>query len=145
MGAHISIPIYQASIDQRLNFAAERCLECGALNFPPKAVCLECERGTEFEAVELSGDGEVYSYTVTSPGAAPPEFAGQAEAEGEYVVAIVELEEGPRITGQVVDIDPESVEIGLPVEGRIRRIYEEEGVVRYGFKFVPRTDAEESA
>ena len=140
MGAHVPIPVYQGTIDQRLGFVARRCEDCGALNFPPKATCLDCGEGTEFEPVELSGEGEVYSYTVTSPGAAPPEFAGQADAEGEYVVAIVELEEGPRITGQVVDVDPDAVEVGMAVSGRIRRIYEEERVVRYGFKFVPRRD-----
>lgn len=137
MGAHVPIPVYQGSIDQRLGFVAKRCLECGTLNFPPKAVCLACESGTSFEAVELSGEGEIYSFTVTSPGAAPPEFADQAAAEGEFVVAIIELKEGPRITGQVVNVEPAAVEIGLSVEGRIRRLYEEEGVVRYGFKFAP--------
>lgn len=75
-----------------------------------------------------------------SPGGAPPEFAGQARAEGRYVVAIVELDEGPRITAQVTDVDPDAVDIGMPVTGTIRRIYEEEDVVRYGFKFVPADD-----
>ena len=136
MTAHLPIPQYQASLPQRLGREAERCAACGELAFPPKGACPACG-GTAFEPVELSGAGEVYAYTVTAPGAAPPEFAPQAAAEGPYVVAVVELAEGPRITGQVVDVDPEAVEIGLPVEARVRRLYAEEGVVRYGFKFVP--------
>ncbi|KAB1190555.1 hypothetical protein GJR96_16455 [Haloferax sp. MBLA0076] len=139
MGAHISIPMYERTVGQRLAFEGERCAECGTIAFPPKGACPDC-RNTEFETVDLSGDGTIYSYTVLSPGGAPPEFAGQARAEGRYVVAIVELDEGPRITAQVTDVDPESVDIGMPVTGQIRRIYEEEGVVRYGFKFVPTSD-----
>jgi uncharacterized OB-fold protein len=136
MGAHISIPMYERTVGQRLAFEGERCTECGTVAFPPKAACRDC-RNDEFETVDLSGEGEVYSYTVLSPGGAPPEFAGQARAEGRYVVAVVELAEGPRVTAQVTDVDPEDVEIGTSVSGEIRRIYEEEGVVRYGFKFAP--------
>jgi uncharacterized OB-fold protein len=139
MGAHISIPTYEQTVGQRLAFEGERCTECGTVAFPPKAVCPDC-RAEESETVDLSGAGEVYSYTVLSPGGAPPEFAGQARAEGRYVVAVVELEEGPRITAQVTGVAPDDVHIGMPVTGEIRRLYEEEGVVRYGFKFVPAAD-----
>lgn len=139
MGAHISIPMYERTVSQRLAFEGERCTDCGTIAFPPKGACRGC-RNDEFETVDLSGDGTVYSYTVLSPGGAPPEFAGQARAEGRYVVAIVELDEGPRITAQVTDVDPDAVDIGMPVTGTIRRIYEEEDVVRYGFKFVPADD-----
>lgn len=140
MGAHIPIPVYQRALGQRLAFEGERCTACGEVNFPSKAACVACGAVDEFEPVELSGDGEVYSYTVLSPGGAPPEFAGQARIEGRYVVAIVELAEGPHITAQLADVDPDAVDIGMPVTGEVRRIYEEEGVVRYGFKFAPRTD-----
>ena len=139
MGAHISIPMYERTVGQRLAFEGERCTDCGTVAFPPKGACPDC-RNDEFETVDLSGDGTIYSYTVLSPGGAPPEFAGQARAEGRYVVAIVELDEGPRITAQVTGVDPDAVDIGMSVTGEIRRIYEEEDVVRYGFKFVPTDD-----
>jgi uncharacterized OB-fold protein len=128
--------MYERTIGQRLFFEGERCIECGAVVFPVKAACPDCHN-REFDTVDLSGEGEIYSYTVLSPGGAPPEFAGQARAEGRYVVAVIGLIEGPRITAQVTNIDPEAVEIGTQVSGEIRRIYEEEGVVRYGFKFAP--------
>jgi uncharacterized OB-fold protein len=138
MGAHVPIPVYQGTVGERLAFEGDRCLDCEAVVFPSKAACPACGSIGEFESVDLSGDGTVYSYTVLSPGGAPPEFADEARIEGEYVVALVELAEGPRITAQLTAVDPSDVEIGLPVTGRIRRIYEEEGVVRYGFKFAPR-------
>ena len=137
MGAHVSIPMYQRTTDQRLGFEGEQCTACGTINFPPKAVCIGCRTNDEFESVTLSGTGAVYSYTVISPGGVPPEFADRARFDGEYVVAIIALEEGPRITAELTDVTPETVEIGMAVTGRIRRIYEEEGIVRYGFKFAP--------
>lgn len=47
----------------------------------------------------------------------------------------MELEEGPRIVAQLVDCNLEMLKIGVPVELVFRKIYEDEGVVRYGFKF----------
>lgn len=58
---------------------------------------------------------------------------------GAYAIAIVELREGPRIIGQLTDIDPkpENLQIGMGVKAIIRRIYDQEGVIRYSFKFKP--------
>jgi len=50
-------------------------------------------------------------------------------------VAIVELEEGPRIIAQLDNPLNKQLAIGMPVQFVFRQIYEEEGVIRYGFKF----------
>jgi uncharacterized OB-fold protein len=54
-----------------------------------------------------------------------------------YVVAIIKLEEGAQITSQIVDCDPDMVEIGDDVEMVFRKIKEEgeAGVISYGYKF----------
>lgn len=96
-----------------------------------------CLRSTRFSPVRMSGRGELYSYTVIAGGGAPPEFSGQARAKGRYVVGLVQLAEGPRVIAQVVDVEPDEVHVGMPLRVVLRRIYEEEGVVRYGFKFRP--------
>ncbi|MCB0288128.1 MAG: OB-fold domain-containing protein, partial [Calditrichaeota bacterium] len=56
-----------------------------------------------------------------------------------YVVALIDLAEGPRITAQLTDIEPGQVKIGMPVEMVIRKISEEgeRGVIVYGYKFRP--------
>jgi len=56
-----------------------------------------------------------------------------------YVLAIVELEEGARMTAQVVVENPEDVYIGMPVKSVFRRLGTdgESGVISYGTKFVP--------
>lgn len=50
---------------------------------------------------------------------------------------LVDLEEGLQIIAQLVNPPEEGIRIGMKVEAVFRRIYEEEGVVRYGFKFRP--------
>ncbi len=137
MTAHISVPLYQRAIKQRYRLVGYRCRECGKINFPPKGVCKYCRESSNFEEVKLSGRGKVYSYTVLAASGAPPEFAEEALIKDAYPVALVELEEGPRIIAQLVDIPHDGVRIGLEVEAVIRRIYVEEEVIRYGYKFRP--------
>lgn len=85
----------------------------------------------------LSGRGEVYTYTIIGRGGAPAEFAEQQNMTGAYAVAIVALEEGPRVVAQLTDCELGDVRIGMKVECVIRRIYEQEDIIRYGYKFRP--------
>ncbi len=87
----------------------QRCIACGTLIHPPSPVCPTC-LSREFETPPVSGRGRVFSYTINHqpwiPGFDPP-----------YIVAIVEIEEQPslRLTTNLVGIEPDDVEIGLPV------------------------------
>ncbi|KKM10085.1 hypothetical protein SY88_15705 [Clostridiales bacterium PH28_bin88] len=137
MTAHISIPLFQRAIKQRYRLVGHRCHECGKINFPPKGVCKYCRASSSFEEIKLSGRGKVYSYTILAAGGAPPEFAEEALIKDSYPVVLVELEEGPKIIAQLVDVPDDGVRIGLEVEAVIRRIYVEEEVIRYGYKFRP--------
>lgn len=130
MGAHLSVPIYRRNLRQRLLLEGQRCQACQRLQFPPLACCAAC-RGDRLEPLRLSGRGVIYALTRIMPAGAPPEFA----AQGEYYVAIIQLAEGPRITAQLSVTEPPA--IGDPVRAVIRRLYAEDGVVRYGLKFAP--------
>lgn len=136
MGAHISVPMYQRALPQRYRLIGQKCLKCGRIIFPPKAACNYCSGSFEFEEVQLSGKGTVYSYTIIAGGGVPPEFEEMGKCKGSYPVAIVELDEGPRVIAQLINSSKE-ITIGMPVEVVFRKIYEEEGVIRYGFKFKP--------
>jgi uncharacterized OB-fold protein len=85
----------------------------------------------------LSGKGEVYSFTTVYE--APVEF----QAQTPYSLALVKLEEGPMLTAQLTDIDPQEVSIGMPVEMVTRKLSVdgEEGLIQYGYKFRPRLNA----
>ena len=54
-----------------------------------------------------------------------------------YILGIIELDEGPKLMGQLVGIDSENVKIGMPVEACFRKISEDgnSGIIHYGFKF----------
>ncbi len=135
-GAYVSLPAYLNSAAARYRLTASRCAACNRLDFPPRLVCLDCG-GYDLVQEVLSGKGEVYARTVIAKGSSPTEFQEQQDLIGPYAVALVQLQEGPRILTQLTDVDPADVEIGMPVDAVLRRIYRQEGVVRYGYKFRP--------
>ncbi|MBV8690904.1 MAG: bifunctional MaoC family dehydratase/OB-fold nucleic acid binding domain-containing protein [Actinobacteria bacterium] len=86
----------------------QRCGGCGTLRHPPRPMCPNC-RSLEHDYVVSSGLGTVYSFVVHHH---PPVPGRQMP----FTVAVVELDEGTRIVGNVIDIDPSEVTVGLPVE-----------------------------
>jgi hydroxymethylglutaryl-CoA synthase len=139
-GAYVSAPSWQRTLPQRHRLVAGRCSECGALNFPPNGACQRCtDIPGNFSPVELPGTGTVEAVTSIAQGAAPPEFVEQQARSGVYVSAIVSFESpdgesSVSVPVQVVSIGGIPVEIGSKVDSTIRRIYEQEGVIRYGLK-----------
>jgi len=125
-------PLYWQSRASRYNLVGEICESCGAKLFPPRDICPECEVPAK-TPFTFSGRGEVYSYATAYH--SPTSFKKYVP----YVVALVKLEEGPLITAQLTDVDPEEVKIGLPVEMVTRKIQEtgDAGIIIYGYKFRP--------
>jgi uncharacterized protein len=101
---------WEACLSHRL--VVQRCTECGTTRHPPGPVCPWC-RSLAFEWSELPGTGTVYTFTVVRQ-AFLPALAGTVP----YVVAAIEPDGagGARFVSNVVDCDPEEVEIGMPVE-----------------------------
>ncbi|MBI5883760.1 MAG: Zn-ribbon domain-containing OB-fold protein [Elusimicrobia bacterium] len=123
---------YWREIPQRYRLEAGRCRRCGKVFMPPRGLCDSC-RSTEFETIRLADRGKVHTYTVIR---VPP--AGFA-AQSPYVLAVVELDDGVRLTMQVADCGPDEVRVGLPVRVEFRKINEvgKSGVICYGYKVVP--------
>ncbi len=86
----------------------QKCSSCGALRHPPGPMCPSC-RSLEWETVEASGKGTVYSF-VTNHYPQVPSF------DYPLNVSLIELEEGVRLISNVVGIEAEEVEIGMAVE-----------------------------
>jgi uncharacterized OB-fold protein len=87
----------------------QRCTDCGGVQHRPRAVCAHCLSGA-IEHFVASGRGHVHTFTVTHQNQVP----GFREA-CPYVMAYVQLEEGPRILTNVVGCDPADVRIDMPV------------------------------
>ena len=90
-------------------FVIQRCNSCGEHQFYPRGVCSHCQ-SSELEWREASGNGTIYSYSGNHR-APHPGFADDLP----FVLAIVELEEGPRMMTNIVVSDPDSVTIGMAV------------------------------
>lgn len=138
MGAAVTLAEYQQSLAARYRLEGQRCAECRKLIFPPRNRCPAC--GSESLAThQFTPHGTIYSHTLIGRGGAPSEFARQQDLTGPYAVALVQLEEGPRVAAMVTDFNPQTdnLAVGAPVRLVVRRLYRQQGVWRYGFKCKP--------
>jgi uncharacterized OB-fold protein len=123
---------YAREIPQRYRLEAARCRGCDEISFPPRRICDEC-RGETFDTVTLPDAGTLVTWTVIR--VAPKDFARQTP----YVVGIVELDGGVRLTAQIVDARPDELDFGTPLRRVLRRMRTEgdDGIIHYAYKFVP--------
>jgi uncharacterized OB-fold protein len=108
MADAITLPWWQAAAEHRL--VVQRCTSCEHTRLPPAPVCPEC-RSADSDWKQVSGRGEVYTYTLVHR----PIAAGQKLP---YVIAVIALEDagGVRMISNLVGVDPDELEIGMPVE-----------------------------
>ncbi|HXA30915.1 MAG TPA: Zn-ribbon domain-containing OB-fold protein [Acidimicrobiales bacterium] len=103
----VSAPFWEAAAQGRL--LLQRCPSCGSRQFYPRAICTTCGADPQWE--EASGRGTVYTFTVIRQQGAEP-FKGEVP----YVVAMIALDEGPMMMGNVTGCPPDDVSIGLVVQ-----------------------------
>ena len=87
-----------------------KCRSCGAIFLGSRETCSSCGTSGEIEATRLSNQGELYVYSIVHrsfPGIDVP-----------YVSAIVDLEGGGTVKGNLINVepDPEKIQMGMPVE-----------------------------
>jgi uncharacterized protein len=118
--------------NDRYKLNGYKCTNCGKTYFEKKGLC-ECGN-LDFAELEFSGKGKIVSFTKIHSG--PSVY----EEQTPYCVGIIDLEEGARITSQIVDANYEDLEIGMKVEAVFRKFYKsgEKGVIHYGTKFRPK-------
>lgn len=115
-------PFWDAAAEGRL--VLPRCDRCGEWVWYPRRFCPACaSRDVTWTAV--SGRGTVYSHTTIAKGPGP---YGRV---GEYVLAYVELEEGPRLLTNVVGIEPGAVTVGLAVVAVFDPAGDHDALVRF--------------
>lgn len=82
-----------------------RCRACGRHHFYPRELCPYCH-SDDIEWTDVTGRGEVYSYTIARKPAGPV-----FEADVPYVIALIALDEGPRMMTNIITADVDSVRI----------------------------------
>lgn len=110
MNSETTIKNYQTLLNAH-KLCAAACTACNTLLLPPRLLCTNCN-SKQTKWTELSGKGKLRSFTVIH-------IAGTTYAEDvPYIVAIIELEEGPAICARLVGVDPlkpEDIHVGDPV------------------------------
>ena len=103
-----ALPWWQAAAEHRL--LVQRCTQCSNMRLPPAPICPEC-RSDDLDWQEVSGRGEVYTYTIIHRPVA-------ANQEVPFVVAVIALEgaQGVRLISNLVDTPHDQLEIGMPVQ-----------------------------
>jgi len=103
-----TLPFWQAAAQHRL--VVQRCTSCEHTRLPPAPICPEC-RSADSDWREVSGRGEVYTYTIVHRAIA----AGQPLPT---IIAVIALDDagGVRMISNLVGVDPGGVAIGMPVE-----------------------------
>ena len=111
----------------------DHCKTCDTYYFPPRVVCPQCRRKGQLEKYIFKGLGKIHTFAIVRQ--APDTFKRQIP----YIVAQVELDEGARLTTQIVNCNIEDVHIGMRVRSCFRKIteYGESGIIVYGYKFEP--------
>jgi len=95
---------------RRKELVIQHCGECGAYQFYPRPFCLQCGE-MDLNWHPVSGKGIIYSMTEV-------QLPVSQLLEPPYVVALVELDEGPRMLGNIVD---SAAEIG----NRVKLVWQE--------------------
>ena len=119
----ISQPFWDAAREGKL--LIQRSRKTGKAVFYPRAIS-PFGPDDELEWFEASGRGTVYTYTVARRPTAP-----QWANEPPLVIAIVELEEGARMTTNITDCDPANVRIGMPVTAVFDAVTPETTLVKF--------------
>ena len=94
-----------------------KCKKCAKMYVPPRKLCTSCN-STDMEWIEMSGRGKVAAFTTITVGT--PFFVEKGYGRDKpYCFSVIQLEEGPMISGQLIGIDeskPETITIDMPVK-----------------------------
>jgi len=118
----VNAEYWQAAADGRL--LIQECPSCGHRQWYPRALCTACAADTEW--LECSGRGTVHTFTVIRQFGMKP-FRDALP----YVIAMIDLEEGPRIMGDIPECDVDAVTIGMPVEVFFTKAADDIGIPRW--------------
>jgi len=93
------------------------CTKCGEYNWFPRAMCRNCS-GVELYWHQLSGNATLYSFTIV-------EQRSGDNVDHRYILALVDLAEGVRMMTHIVDVDFDTVRIGMNLRVRFEKVSDE--------------------
>lgn len=138
----MSVPRFWRELDARYNLIGSHCKITDTYHYPRRSFNPKAGRESigNMEDYQFKGTGKIIGTTVVH------QAQEGYEMFGPYCIAIIELDEGPRITSQIVDCEPKTVIPGMKVKSVFRKLGQdsESGILHYGTKFIlielPKTD-----
>jgi len=125
MNINISTPLgpteYHKQAIEKGRFLVQKCNDCLTNQFFPRTFCVTCN-GINLDWLEACGRGVIYSTTTVRR---------KIDSGGDYNVCLVDLEEGVRVMGTVIEIEPSDVYIGQKVNLKIAII---DGIAKVVFR-----------
>ena len=117
--------------DRYYRLIGSRCKECKSEFFPPVYSCRKCS-STDISDEEMPRRGKILTYTVQY------ESLSGFEDQEPLVLGIVELSNGVKVLGQIVDTPVDQLKIGTTVKAVFRKVQagQDSGQIFYGYKFV---------
>ena len=130
----MSVPRFWRELESRYNLVGSYCKITKTYHYPKRSFNPEAGRESmgNMTDYQFKGTGKVINATVVHQAQAGYEMFGP------YCMAIIELDEGPKITSQIVDCEPNKVKPGMKVKSVFRKLGEdsESGILHYGTKFI---------
>jgi len=109
----ITRPFWDGLREHRVRI--QHCAHCDEWVYYPRSHCPECLQ-PNLEWRDVTGEGVLYTYTIARAPTAPP-FADELP----QLLAVVELDEGPKVTTTLVNVAPEDIKIGT----RVRPVFDD--------------------
>ena len=129
-GAYISVAQYEEAAKSRLGLIGQKFGE--GMTWPPRQ--MDGEKLASEEDIALAHIGRVQSWTRLSAAGAPSEFSLRAPLLGGISTVLLRLNDGPSGVFLVVDDEEPEISMDQEMELVVRRIYAQEGIIRYGLK-----------
>lgn len=118
--------------NNRYRLLGNECVDCKNRHYPPVQVCKKCH-GTNLVEYQYPNTGKLISWSKVMA------VSKGFEAYAPYIIAIVELEGGERITTQIVDVEYEDLKYEMKLKAVFRKMFVDgnRGVIHYAIKFKP--------
>lgn len=126
----VSSPVQAWRERKDIGLVAQKCEECGAIQYPRRRVCRRCSTKDRFADFPLAREGVVFTHTTDHLFPSP---------HGNMVTVVVDLAGGGRVFVQATDLGKDGMRIGMPVELCLRRLHQGGGFNNYFWKARPRT------
>ncbi len=101
------------------NFNIQKCRACNAWHHIPRQRCAHCG-SYDLQWAPCSGNGELFSWTETLTAPLPP-----LQEDLPFTVALVQLEEGPRLVSRLSNVDPANLVLGMKLRLKIHHVTDE--------------------